>query len=141
VRKELASILAEHGIADELAVKRVDELCATLAAILTRCPHEDRKALLDEFGLTIAAYVQELSNGKGGTASAHSPPSSMDALMPPAQPVPMASANVSPEVLEWARHQYTDEEIMAGIREIQETGGLELRDFIHELEAILDTNA
>ena len=36
---------------------------------------------------------------------------------------------------------HSDEEILAGIREVQDTGGLELRDFIHELEAIVDTNA
>jgi hypothetical protein len=36
--------------------------------------------------------------------------------------------------LEWAQRQFSEEEIIAGLREIRETGGLELRDFIHELE-------
>lgn len=40
----------------------------------------------------------------------------------------------SPEVMEWARNQFTEEEIVAGLREIRATGGLELQDFIHELE-------
>jgi hypothetical protein len=46
----------------------------------------------------------------------------------------------TPEFMEWARQQYSEEEILAGIREIEETGGLELKDFIHELEQIVDSN-
>jgi hypothetical protein len=38
------------------------------------------------------------------------------------------------EYLEWARQQVNEEEIIAAMREIHETGGLELRDFLHELE-------
>lgn len=41
---------------------------------------------------------------------------------------------VTPEILAWARQQFTEEEIVAGLRDIRETGGLELGDFIHELE-------
>src|SRR5438552_3596323 len=40
----------------------------------------------------------------------------------------------TPEFMEWARQLDTEEEIVAGLREIEETGGLELKDFIHELE-------
>jgi hypothetical protein len=40
----------------------------------------------------------------------------------------------TPEVLEWANGLFTDEEAIAGLREIRETGGFELRDFIHELD-------
>jgi hypothetical protein len=43
---------------------------------------------------------------------------------------------ISPEILQWARQQFTEEEILAGLHELRETGGLELRDFIHELEEI-----
>jgi hypothetical protein len=39
-----------------------------------------------------------------------------------------------PEVLERERQQINEEEIIAGLREIERTGGLELRDFLHELE-------
>jgi hypothetical protein len=42
---------------------------------------------------------------------------------------------ITPEMLQWARAQpINEEEIAAGLREIEETGGVELRDFIHELE-------
>jgi hypothetical protein len=39
-----------------------------------------------------------------------------------------------PEVLEWARHQFSEEEIVAGLLEIRKTGGRELSQFIQELE-------
>ena len=41
---------------------------------------------------------------------------------------------LSPELMEWARSQINEEEIAAALREVEETGGLELKDFICELE-------
>ena len=44
---------------------------------------------------------------------------------------------VTPELLEWARREFSkrsEAELLAEIREIQTTGGLELKDFIHDLE-------
>ncbi len=46
---------------------------------------------------------------------------------PPWEPVP-------PELLEQARREFNMEEFLAGLREIEETGGFELEDFIQELE-------
>ena len=42
-----------------------------------------------------------------------------------------------PEVLERAKREFSEEEILAGIEEIERTGGLELCEFIYELEAIV----
>jgi hypothetical protein len=39
-----------------------------------------------------------------------------------------------PELLERARQTFNEEEFLAGVREIEETGGLRLEDFIDELE-------
>lgn len=41
---------------------------------------------------------------------------------------------LTPELLERERRAVNEEEILAGLREIEATGGLELKDFIHELE-------
>lgn len=41
---------------------------------------------------------------------------------------------LTPELLEWARRTFDEEVHLAGLREIETTGGLELKDFIHELE-------
>jgi hypothetical protein len=46
----------------------------------------------------------------------------------------MSHGKVPPELREWAIRNFNLEEFMAGVREIQETGGVELKDFIHELE-------
>ena len=57
--------------------------------------------------------------------------------LPSMTPIPeFASDKPSPEILEWARKQHTPDEIAALFREMRETGGLELKDFIGELEAL-----
>ena len=40
-----------------------------------------------------------------------------------------------PGLLEWAKRTIDEKEIAARIREIEETGGYRLEDFIHEIEA------
>jgi hypothetical protein len=40
-----------------------------------------------------------------------------------------------PEILEWARQTFDEEEFLAHVREIEAAGGLRLEDFIAELEA------
>jgi sulfur carrier protein ThiS len=40
----------------------------------------------------------------------------------------------SPELREWIRQQFPIEETLAALREVREKGGLQLADFIHELE-------
>jgi len=45
---------------------------------------------------------------------------------------------ITPEILEWARQSFNEEEFMAGIREIPKTGGLEFREFIRDLEKAAD---
>ncbi len=49
-----------------------------------------------------------------------------------------AAGKISPELLAWARQQFNEEEFIAGLREVQEKGGLELHDFIDELERELE---
>jgi hypothetical protein len=39
-----------------------------------------------------------------------------------------------PEVIEWARRTFDEEEFLAGVREICATGGLSFEDFVEELE-------
>jgi hypothetical protein len=43
----------------------------------------------------------------------------------------------SPEFREWALRQFTEEEVLAGLREMKTTGGLELPEFLSELEQIV----
>jgi hypothetical protein len=41
---------------------------------------------------------------------------------------------LTPEVLEWARRTFNEEEFLAGLREIETTGGVEIKDLLDELE-------
>lgn len=47
-----------------------------------------------------------------------------------------AGGGLTPELLEWARQEFSEEEIVAALREMKENGGLELREFIEELEQV-----
>jgi hypothetical protein len=51
----------------------------------------------------------------------------------PSEPFPRES--IPPEILEWARQTFDEEEFLRQVREIEATGGLPLEDFIAELEA------
>jgi hypothetical protein len=44
------------------------------------------------------------------------------------------SGRLAPELAAWARQTFDEEAFVAGVREVERTGGLELTDFIHELE-------
>jgi hypothetical protein len=47
---------------------------------------------------------------------------------------------IPPEILEWARQTFDEQEFLAQVREIEVTGGLRLEDFIAELEARARSN-
>jgi hypothetical protein len=49
-------------------------------------------------------------------------------------PNPPQATEVTPELLAWALSQFNEEDMLAGIREIRETGGLQLKDLLHEID-------
>jgi hypothetical protein len=51
------------------------------------------------------------------------------------QSEPFPPERVPPEILEWARQTFDEEEFLMHVREINATGGLRLEDFLPELEA------
>jgi hypothetical protein len=53
----------------------------------------------------------------------------------PNAPEPFPRERIPPELLEWARQTFDEEEFLAEVREIEATGGQRLEDFIAELEA------
>ena len=53
---------------------------------------------------------------------------------PEEQPGKPECRPLTPEFLAWACQGLNEEEIVAGMREIRAIGGLELRDFIEDLE-------
>jgi len=56
------------------------------------------------------------------------------AALAPGQTPARRSVPLTPDILEWARQQFSEEEIVAGIQEVRQTGGVELSAFIHQLE-------
>jgi hypothetical protein len=53
----------------------------------------------------------------------------------PNPPEPFPREKIPPELLEWARQTFDEEEFLEEVREIEATGGHRLEDFIAELEA------
>ncbi|MBI1917592.1 MAG: hypothetical protein HYS12_23100 [Planctomycetes bacterium] len=52
----------------------------------------------------------------------------------PAQDQLPRESRISPELREWLLRRFSEEEAVANLRELREKGGLELWDFIEELE-------
>jgi hypothetical protein len=51
----------------------------------------------------------------------------------PSEPFPRET--IPPEIVEWARQTFDKEEFLMDVREIEATGGVQLEDFLAELEA------
>ncbi len=51
------------------------------------------------------------------------------------QSEPFPREPIPPEIVEWARQTFDEAEFLARVREIETTGGLQLEDFITEVEA------
>jgi hypothetical protein len=50
-------------------------------------------------------------------------------------PEPFPRERIPPEILEWARQTFDEAEFLARVREVKSAGGLQLEDFLAELEA------
>jgi hypothetical protein len=48
---------------------------------------------------------------------------------------PFPHESIPPEIVEWARQTFDEEDFLRQIREIEATGGLQFEDFIAEVEA------
>ncbi|MFO0930008.1 MAG: hypothetical protein U0736_23785 [Gemmataceae bacterium] len=58
--------------------------------------------------------------------------------MSPDQPNPFGPfprESIPPDLLEWARQTFDEDAFIAQMREIEATGGLQLEDFLPEMEA------
>jgi hypothetical protein len=47
---------------------------------------------------------------------------------------PPSPIDPSPDLKDWARRQFSEQEIVAGLQELREKGGIELSEFLPELE-------
>lgn len=105
---DFLDLLAKHANGDAPRLAEVlDRAIAEMADVLAACDVTTREKLL--------ARITERLEKKGGRDG---------------NPWP----KVTPEILAWARGLDTDEEILAGLAEIERTGGLRLEDFLPELK-------
>jgi len=51
-------------------------------------------------------------------------------------PEPFPRETLPPELLEWARQTFDEEEFLAQVHEVEASGGLRFEDFIQEIEDI-----
>jgi len=145
--------------------RKLDVLSQQLAAILNVLDASSRLDLLAQFDAEVLASLKEIeatgarsttvlqgdSRGDSTTQGGKSTGPATATPTPPKQEQELPAENLTPEMLEWARQQMENltpemlewarqqinvEEALAGLREINETGGLELRDFIQELEQL-----
>jgi hypothetical protein len=92
-------------------VKKADAVCAELAALLGPLDAGGRAAAL---GMIFQEVAGRLTAPPAANGVAH--------------------GKLPPELLEWARRTFDEDEFMAGAREIRATGGLDFNDFVKDLE-------
>lgn len=130
---DFLNVLARHMTGDQLAAlgpvaQELEGLSVQLAAVLGRLEGPAvKQELLAQVETSVLASLK----------SSDSPPPAAtpngDAANPAPWP-PFESEPITPELREWLLQQFNEEELAASLREVRETGGLELHEFIHELE-------
>jgi hypothetical protein len=91
-----------------------------------------------ETGEHVFHLEQEIETVKDETTN--NPSSETTATPPPPASEAVPDGKLPPELLAWALQHIDEEEIRAGLEEIRKTGGLQLSDFIHELEQLAATH-
>jgi hypothetical protein len=108
--------------------QRLRRLSEDLAVILGGCDALARDDILARLCAQVLSHIQAADTA------------AREALATPAEDrqaidgQPPRPGELSPELLEWARQQFSAEEIVAGLREIRSTGGQELTDFLGEID-------
>jgi hypothetical protein len=149
----------------DLVARKLDDLSKQLAGILSVVDASSRPDLLAQLDAEVLASLKRIEASGAGSAAilpgdphGNSTTSSGNFTDPaPANATPpkqekgflaenitpemrewarQSRENLTPEILEWAMQNFNREEALAGYREVLETGGLQLRDFIQELEQL-----
>jgi hypothetical protein len=76
------------------------------------------------------ATCPDCGHALNGVAPSVTPPTALHSIRPAGVP----DGRLPPELHEWEQQHFDKEAFLAGLREVEQTGGLELKDFIDELE-------
>jgi hypothetical protein len=132
----LWDLLEEHagsGVLEKLSAplqQKLRRLSEALAVILSNSDPAATAEILSRLSVEVLGHLTELEvaaqEANAGMSNAARPGDTQgkDSL----------SGAIAPEIVQWARQELNEEETVAGLREVRETGGLELCDFIQELE-------
>jgi len=124
---------ASSGYLEKLSLPfqgQLRRLSAELAQILCASDSATRTEILSKLCAEVLGHIAELD-------AAAQPMNPSGSSAPPAAPTEKQEPDcgkIQPEILEWARQHMDEEATVAGLREIRETGGLELDDFLEEIE-------
>ena len=102
----------------EHLAKDLDAKCQAVATVLAGVEATEQPGLLAAIIERIVTHSEQIRK--------QSAPQTSTAPPKPVTP--------TPEILEWARNLFTEEEALAGLREIRQTGGLKFSEVIQGLE-------
>ncbi len=123
---EMLVTMAKPGQVENLspALKnRLRTLSDELGLVLNNSESAAKSEILTRVCAEVITHIGDLESAMGASK-----------LPPIPSELGFTRVPIDPEILEWARQNIDEEEIMAGIREIEETGGVQLEDFIEELK-------
>lgn len=103
---------------DEQLRAEIEQVAARLAQLLATANPEDRPALEVDCALAVLKNISQIEQRA-------------------AQVLQKLKSPVPPDLREWASQLFTEEETAAGLRDLRENGGLELHEFLPELEQIV----
>jgi hypothetical protein len=123
-------VLVRHRVtADVNSAKRLAQelnaLCAQLGASLAALARPVREELLHQVLARVLSTLDRIDAEAGALRTSLKPPDSQQ------KPLPV---ELTPDLLEWARRQYSEAEYVAGIRNIREHGGVPFADLIQRLK-------
>jgi hypothetical protein len=124
----LESLARQAAAGDQAAA---DAFCSHLLPILQSLDG----ATLERVARCALALKDHQANGAGGQLGAAPSPAATNT--PPLRDFPPGEP-LAPELLEWARRQFTEEELVSSLRELRANGGLGIEDLVRELEAGLE---
>jgi hypothetical protein len=114
----------------------LEEVCAHVRRLLEPYPVSVRREIVNSLiAQVIGSEARAGAESRGQAPAPAADPSESKPSLPAEESCPLHPVPVPPEVLEEALRQYSGEEIVAAARELRQSGGFELSDFLHELEA------
>ena len=124
-------VLVRHrGTEDVNAAKRLSQelnaLCEQLAASLSALDRPAREELLNRVLQRVLGSLDRIDTEAKELLPPREQPDSQQ------RPAPI---ELSPEMLEWARQQFSEEDYVAGIRDIRENGGVPFENILQRLKS------